>query len=172
MEACLNSLFKFDAESYAEVYGGADNIHLGLEALKAALNKQKNSHATERTRYAVTLLFLEGRLNKSPQNQTHIRKGIEAAAKQLRHFEMSHINVISTLAETYREAVSPLGPKIIVKGEQAYLSNPDHASRIRALLLAGIRAVVLWRQAGGKRWRLLLERNAVLREIDVLHAAR
>jgi high frequency lysogenization protein len=32
---------------------------------------------------------------------------------------------------------------------------------IRASLLAGIRAAILWRQTGGKRWQLLLNRKKI-----------
>jgi high frequency lysogenization protein len=167
-EACLASLFKLNANSYAEVYGGIAEVKLGLEVMRNALKKQDNSHAAERTRYSVMLLFLERKLQKNPQHVDIIKSGIESASAQLNHFELTHINVISKLAEVYREAISSLGPKIIVQGEQSVLSNPDNASRIRALLLTGIRAVVLWRQAGGKRWRLLFERNALMREIDAL----
>lgn len=31
--------------------------------------------------------------------------------------------------------------------------------KIRALLLAGVRSAVLWRQVGGRRWQLFLWRN-------------
>ncbi|MDQ4147727.1 MAG: DUF489 family protein, partial [Pseudomonadota bacterium] len=82
--------------------------------------------------------------------------------------ELTHINVISRLADTYQRSISELTPRIIVHGEESYLSNPDNASRIRALLLAGIRAAVLWRQAAGNRWRLLVGRNAMLRDIEAL----
>ncbi len=37
-----------------------------------------------------------------------------------------------------------------------------YADIIRALLLAGIRAAFLWRQLGGRRWRLLLQRKKLL----------
>jgi len=46
------------------------------------------------------------------------------------------------------------------------LADADTANLIRALLLAAIRAAVLWRQCGGRRWRLLLQRR------DLLHAAQ
>ena len=94
--------------------------------------------------------------------------GIQAAASQLDHFELTHTNVISNLANIYRERISPLGPRIIVKGEESVLANPDNASRIRALLLAGIRSALLWRQAGGNRWRLIFERKAMLQEINAI----
>jgi high frequency lysogenization protein len=52
----------------------------------------------------------------------------------------------------------------MVQGDPQYLQVGDNAARIRVLLLAGIRACVLWRQAGGNRWRLILNRQALLNE--------
>ena len=126
----------------------------------------------ERTHYSIMLIFLEKRLSKNTQEISRIRTGIQIAVQQLKHFNMTHINVISKLADLYRQSISPLGPKIIVKGEQSYLSNPDNAGRIRALLLAGIRSALLWRQAGGSRWRLLFERGAMIREIEAIMAEK
>ncbi|MEH6454630.1 MAG: DUF489 family protein, partial [Psychromonas sp.] len=36
--------------------------------------------------------------------------------------------------------------------------------KIRALLLAGVRAAVLWRQIGGKRRQLIFSRKAMLHQ--------
>ena len=58
----------------------------------------------------------------------------------------------------------------MVNGSQVHLNNPENANRIRALLLAGIRAAILWRQSGGSRWKLLVQRNALLREARSLLA--
>ena len=91
-------------------------------------------------------------------------------AMTISHFEPTHSNVVAKLADVYRKSISTLGPKIVIRGEQSILSNPDNAARIRALLLAGIRAVILWRQAGGTRWRLLFERKAILSEVDQILA--
>ena len=52
----------------------------------------------------------------------------------------------------------------MVHGAQIHLAKPDNANRIRALLLAGIRAARLWRQSGGSRLRLLLRRKLLLQE--------
>ena len=49
--------------------------------------------------------------------------------------------------------------RILVRGEQNYLRNNDNAAKIRALLLAGIRAAVLWQQLGGSRWTLFWSRR-------------
>jgi len=171
LEASLESLFKFDARDYLEVYGGPTGLKLGLRTLKAVFNRQQLPHALERTRYVVNLMFLEKRLRKTPQCAQELDRRLHEAARQLEHFPATHINTISRLGQIYQETISTLGPRIIVNGDPALLNNPDNASRIRAVLLAGIRAAVLWHQAGGNRWRMMLERTAMLAEIDSLLAA-
>jgi high frequency lysogenization protein len=42
------------------------------------------------------------------------------------------------------------------------LNQPALVERIRAALLAAVRAAVLWRQIGGTQWRLLLQRKQIL----------
>ena len=145
-------------------------ITAGLEVLRDALVKHHDAHAVERTRYSVMLIFLEKKLSKKRDNLEIIEEGVRAATAQLEHFEPTHSNVVAKLADVYRKSISTLGPKIVIRGEQSILSNPDNAARIRALLLAGIRAVILWRQAGGTRWRLLFERKAILSEVDQILA--
>jgi high frequency lysogenization protein len=56
----------------------------------------------------------------------------------------------------------------MVAGEQNYLQKTETAARVRTLLLAGIRAAVLWRQLGGSKWKLLFARKkyvAVARQL-------
>jgi high frequency lysogenization protein len=52
--------------------------------------------------------------------------------------------------------------RIKVTGSAQHLQNPQNADIIRALLLSGIRAAFLWRQMGGRRWKLLLQRGKLL----------
>lgn len=66
----------------------------------------------------------------------------------------------------YTDVVSQLHPKIMVRGSHGYLSQPSVANRIRAVLLAGIRAAFLWKQVGGSRWQLLFKRGSYLRAAD------
>ena len=49
-------------------------------------------------------------------------------------------------------------------------NNPDNANKVRAILLAGIRAAVLWTQCGGSRWQVLFKRSALLLETEKLLA--
>ena len=63
------------------------------------------------------------------------------------------------LAELYSNTLSRLKPRIVVHGNPLHLADPKRVEQIRSLLLAGIRAAVLWRQVGGSQWRLLLRRS-------------
>ena len=56
----------------------------------------------------------------------------------------------------------------MVNGEQAYLGRTDIVNKIRALLLAGIRSAMLWKQCGGTRWKFLFFRKKLQLEIENL----
>ena len=43
-----------------------------------------------------------------------------------------------------------------------FLNQSYTMNKIRALLLAGIRSAVLWRQLGGHRWQLFLMRHSMI----------
>ncbi|MBQ9275435.1 MAG: DUF489 family protein [Succinivibrio sp.] len=64
-------------------------------------------------------------------------------------------------AALYQSLVSRNFAKLIIYGSELYLGNPSNQNRIRALLLAAIRAAVLWRQCGGRRRYLIFRRNAL-----------
>jgi high frequency lysogenization protein len=78
--------------------------------------------------------------------------------------------VVARLADTYSQTISTLSPRIMVSGENNQLKNPENANRVRALLLAGIRSAVLWRQCGGRQWHLLLQRRKLIESARQLMA--
>lgn len=168
LTASVGSLFRFDVDHYADVYGEPHGLTLGLETVRGVLERKPLPHAGERTRYAVNVIYLARQLNRRHEPAQRLRSGLEHAARQATMFSTTHANVLAAVADLYKETVVPLGPRIIVHGEQSILDTQEHANAIRTVLLAGIRAATLWQQARGGRWRLLLERQAILREIDSL----
>ena len=96
-----------------------------------------------------------------------MRSRLEHAAKK-REFS-SDVSAISvTLADIYQDTLSNYRFRIQVAGNAQQLQNPANAARIRALLLAAIRAAYLWRQAGGNRLSLLFNRNRLFTEAQAL----
>jgi high frequency lysogenization protein len=162
---CLASLLKISPASSEDIYGGIANLRSGLQLLS---NHLRHPTDMEISRYVVTLLVLERKLAKRPDLLSNIRAGIEATIERLHHLPLNHDITLAGLADIYSSTVSSLEPRIMVYGDPAYLNNPDNANRIRALLLAGIRAAILWRQSGGGRLTLLFRRKALLREVQRL----
>lgn len=166
-EASINSLFVSDEDGAANVYGGLSGVKLGLEQLDDHLNNFKISNP-EQTRYAASLVFLESQLAKQPAMLQTIFTGIERAQAQSEHFGMLHENVLAKLGDIYHTTVSTMRPRIMVNGEQEYLSRPDVVNKIRACLLAGIRSAILWKRCGGARWKFLFFRKKIQDELDKL----
>jgi len=167
-ETCLNSLIQIDAASSAAIYGGVARLRTGLRLLEQQLEQPRDM---ELTRYAVALLGLERKLARRTDLLAALRAGLEEAIRNLSHFPVAHSNTIARFADLYLNSLSTLTPRIMVNGDPIHLNNPDNANRIRALLLAGVRAAILWRQSGGGRLTLLLRRNPLLRETRRLLAS-
>jgi high frequency lysogenization protein len=172
LESSLESIFKFEAASTEEVFGGIPGVIDGLRILIAQLGggQGQAERDLELTRYSVALLHLQRKLLRDRRMTEQIRAGIEATREQIDFFALTHSNTVARLADLYQQTISTLQPRIMVTGEQNHLRNPDNANRIRAVLLAGIRAAVLWGQLGGSRLKLVFGRRRFVAEAQRLLA--
>ncbi|OZG73703.1 lysogenization regulator HflD [Hahella sp. CCB-MM4] len=161
-KTCLNSLLKVDVSNTIDAFGDRYGIQVGLRELIAVLEKQQNRSKTEMVRYALTLLYLEGKLRKRPDLLEVMGKRIQQVQTQTLHFEVTHSNIVGAFASLYKDTISTFPQRIQVTGDPKYLRVDENADKIRAILLAGIRAAVLWRQVGGRRWKLLFMRKQIL----------
>lgn len=158
VEASLDSVFRFDAETPVEVFGGLSNLRQGLIAFLAQLDNQAERDL-QLTQLVVSVLRTERKLSARPDMLGKLRDGIERVQTQ-RHDEPAHApTVVSGLAVVYSETLSTLRPRITVHGNPQQLNQPVRVEQIRALLLAATRAAVLWHQVGGRQWSLLLRRR-------------
>jgi len=167
----IKSILSDNADSAEDLYGSISNLKFGLQSMMSQLSTSQSTpdgkpKDMEATRYALGLLQLEKKLNNNHAMFQRLLEGIEDTQKKLEFFDSDHENITASLAELYANTISMIGPKIMVKGDQTHLANPKNAAKIRALLLAGVRAALLWRQAGGNRWKLLLERGKLQKQAD------
>ena len=167
MEASIASVLKIDSDSVTDVYGGLFGIKLGLKQLNEQMTGYKVVNP-EQARYSASLVFLENQLSGRKDLLDSIQIGIAKAQAQSEHFGLLHENVLANLGEVYQSTISTLQPRIMVNGEQEYLSRPDVANKIRACLLAGIRSAILWKQCGGTRWKFLFFRKKIQAELQIL----
>ena len=164
----IESIFETDPKDIIQVFGSIDNLSQGFSTLKNQLGKDSNSRNIDIARYVVSMLFLERRLMKNPAMLETLSTGVELATRQSEHFSTTHENVIANLADLYSRTISELGPRIMVNGEQHFLTTTAISNKIRTVLLGGIRSAVLWHQLGGRRWHVLFQRNRYLQEAKQL----
>lgn len=159
----LNSIMVTSPESILEVYSN-DIAHLksGLKALIEQLGNQTKHKDPELTRYVVSLLGLERRLANKKNQLSLLGDRIEQSQRQLAHYDITSETLIASLASIYSDLLSPIGTPIQVAGEPSMLKQQNNQHKIRALLLAGIRSSVLWRQVGGKRRNILFGRTKMV----------
>ena len=166
-KASLNSIVS-QSDDVDEIFSSPEDLRVGFESLKTLLEK-KPINMQNIMLYSTALINLEKKLMKKPQLLTQISAEIDHIKKQ-DFFDIHHSNSIARLAELYKNTLGSLNPTIMVRGEQIYLTNRHTANHIRALLLAGIRAVSLWKSQGGKTWHLLLNKKKTLRYVNSLDA--
>lgn len=154
LEASLSSVFKLESDSARDVFGGERGVRRGLRVLVGQIEGDERDPAL--FHMLVNVMKLERSLARNPNMSARLAEGLESMQRQLQHFPVTHPTILARLADLYTANLSPLKPRITVVGNPLYLQQPAQANRVRALLLAAVRAAVLWRQLGGRRRHLLL----------------
>jgi len=166
--ASVHSIFEQNPKDTESVFGSVASLRIGLDTLEKALNIQSNKQIADTLRYAIGVTHLQRTLLKNKNILDKLGTGIDNATLQAAHFEENHENVIANLANLYQETLSTFNYRIQVNGQPTYLQQPAVANRIRTLLLAGVRASVLWNQLGGSRMQLMLQRKQLEKHIKQL----
>ncbi|MGH8147254.1 MAG: high frequency lysogenization protein HflD [Rhodanobacteraceae bacterium] len=153
MQASLASVFKLESDSAAEVFGGNQGVRRGLRVLVEQV--EGDDRDLPLFHMLIAVLKLERSLARHAEINRHLGEGLEGMQRQLQHFPVTHPTIIARLADLYSANLSTLKPRITVVGNPLYLQQPAKAQRVRALLLAAVRAAVMWHQLGGRRRHLL-----------------
>lgn len=161
LRVSLNSVVDLNPGSTLTIFGGEEaNLKLGLETLLGVLNaSNRQSLNGELTRYTLSLMVLERKLQASKGAMDKLGSSIQGLQRQLEHFDLESDPLLNAMAGIYVDVISPLGPRIQVTGAPSVLQNSQIQSKVRATLLAGIRAAVLWHQVGGGRLQLMFSRG-------------
>ncbi len=161
-KASINSIVVTQPGNTAEVFSGVENVSFGLQTLIAQLGNKPVEKDAEVTRYIASLLGLERKLSRHPKRLQELGERIEQIQRQQLHMDLFEEPMIRNLASIYSDVISPMGAKIQVAGTPALLQQQSTQNKVRATLLAGVRAAVLWRQLGGKRRQILFNRSKIV----------
>ncbi|MDY7830231.1 high frequency lysogenization protein HflD [Aeromonas caviae] len=158
----LQSILVTNPTQPLEVFGSHLAIRDGYRALAEQLGADGSQKNAELTRYVVSLIALERKLAKRKDILNMLGERISQIGRQQQHFDLLDEQILANMASIYSDLISPIGPRIQVAGTPLFLQQPLVQHKVRALLLAGIRAVVLWRQLGGSRTQIIFARKKMV----------
>ena len=166
--SCLHSLFQLEAESIAEIYGGAAKMRLGVETMLAVL--QGDNRYADSLRYTVGLLQVEKKFRRSGKLQDAVGNQLQEISGEGLDLEQHEREDLQAhdISELYSNTISKLSPRIVVNGKPQYLKNDRTVDWVRTLLMAGLRSATLWNQLGGGRFELMFGRKKIIQDAESL----
>lgn len=167
-ETSIAAIVNTNPADTISVFGHERKLKLGLECLAKGIDSSATGN--EVTRYIISLMALERKLSQRRDSMSQLGDRIQQIERQADHFELFDEQMLNNLASIYLDVISPIGPRIQVSGDPAKLQQTAVQSRVRALLLSGIRSAVLWRQVGGKRRHLIFGRKKMIEQAEILLA--
>lgn len=166
----LDSLFVMQPNRTEDVFGGVRSVRLGLEVILEMLEGGDSLvRSPEILRYMLGILQLESQITRRQDMLTAIINGLEDIGRDYPETAQRHEEAcLHRIAGLYQSTISTLSRRIQVKGNYQFLNNDFNAARIRVALLAGVRAALLWRQVGGRRWKLIFRRRQLREDTRAL----
>lgn len=147
--------------SLQQLYPDQSELQWGLETLLLQIGPTQHKDI-EITRYMVALMALERRLHKRPANMAKLAERLQQIQRQRDDFQFAQDTIVAGMAGIYSDIISPMSKPIKITGKPEHLKQSSVQNQIRALLLAALRNIVLWRQQGGQRRQFIFSRQRMV----------
>lgn len=169
LQTMIASIFVLDPKDTEEVYQGVAGVKSGIDTLLMILKDKETNRYADTIRYCIGILQVEKNLRRNPDIDSILRARLEQYSQQLPHFSsIVHGSVISKLNDLYLDTFAKFRFRIQVNGDPQHLQQEANAARIRAVLMAGVRSAILWRQLGGSRLQFILGKRRLVEALESL----
>ena len=171
-QASISSIFSRNPESTEDVYGGLGGVRMGLRVLVELFSARHGQEGLQALNYSLGLAKLGTKIERDRKRQQTLGSELDLIEKAWCDTdEPLDECVLSQLADVYQRHVSTLDFRLSISGRPEYLKQTEKVAFVRALLLAGLRSAFLWRQVGGRQWRLVFQRRGMLEQAQALLSA-
>ncbi len=166
----IASVFERNPTSVDALFGGLNGLRLGLTMIAEVFGGHAQNDHLQCLQYTLGMIKLSGQLLRDQARQQKIGTEIDLASAGWRACGKDGLEptVLSQLADIYQQYISVLGFRITVSGQPEYLKQPQKVTLVRSLLLAGIRSATLWRQVGGRHWKLIFQRRKFQQQAQMM----
>ena len=159
IEPLINSVYQITSENIDDIYINIKRLNTGLDFLRRQLVGDAFSRDAEVTRYFEAIGILIKNMNKKEDIFNKLRQQLTQQTMAVEKGNLDdHALFLSNL---YLNTVSTVEPRIIVNGDNKYLTDKKNAAMIRSLLLCAIRSYILWQQSGGSKFRMFIFKKKI-----------
>lgn len=172
--AVIRGLLVTNPQTVEDIYAPG-RLMTGFKQLVESFDRtmvNKTSDTIAITQNALKLIALEVSISRNSEIFNRMGSEIDRLASNILASKPDYLEsspeiildsaYLRDFSSLYQSLISPNFQKLIIYGEEQYLRDTANQDKIRALLLSGIRAVVLWRQLGGRRRFLFFRRKAIV----------
>lgn len=172
--AVIRGLIITNPQTCEDIYP-PNNLLVGFRQVAASFSSSaadKSPETVEITKNAFKVISLERTIEKNGAVFDKLGTDIDAmrtsVLSRYPDYESGRPEIVLSqdclhdFSKLYESLISPNFPRLMIYGEEEYLSRIENQEMIRALLLAGVRACVLWRQVGGRRRFFIFKRRAIV----------
>ena len=159
IEPLINSVYQTTSEDIENVYINIKRLNSGLDFLRRQLVGDAFSRDGEVSRYFEAIGILIKNMNKQEEIFIKLRKELTQQSMPIKEDNLDQHALF--LSELYLSTISKVEPRIIVNGDNKYLTDKNNAAMIRSLLLCAIRSYILWQQSGGSKFRIFIFKKKI-----------
>ena len=159
IEPLINSVYQTTSEEIEDVFISINRLNTGLDFLRRQLVGDAFSRDGEVSRYFEAIGILVKNMNKKDEILNKLRTELTKQSMPINEDNLDQHALF--LSELYLSTISTVEPRIIVNGDNKYLTDKKNAAMIRSLLLCAIRSYILWQQSGGSKFRIFIFKKKI-----------
>ena len=159
IEPLINSVYQTTSEEIEDVFISIKRLNSGLDFLRRQLVGDAFSKDGEVSRYFEAIGILVKNMNKKDDVLNKLRTELTKQSLPINEDNLDQHALF--LSELYLSTISTVEPRIIVNGDNKYLTDKKNAAMIRSLLLCAIRSYILWQQSGGSKFRIFIFKKKI-----------
>jgi len=159
IEPLINSVYQTTSEEIEDVFISIKRLNSGLDFLRRQLVGDAFSRDGEVSRYFEAIGVLVKNMNKKDKVLDKLRTELTKQSMPINEDNLDQHALF--LSELYLSTISTVEPRIIVNGDNKYLTDKKNAAMIRSLLLCAIRSYILWQQSGGSKFRIFIFKKKI-----------
>ena len=160
----INCIIKIDSTNTENIYLDVSKLEPGLVYFRKQIVGDIFTRSSETRRYIASLNKLSDTLMSDNSCINKIQLLLKNFSEESKAMTTDQKTI--ELSNIYQQTLSKFEPRIVVNGENKFLTDENHSSRIRTALFAGVRSVILWRQLGGSKLKLLFLKGQFSKQID------